>query len=89
MAVAAVTQQPIPVTEVFIGRVQLTTGSATVAFKRITQDSLVFLTGNDAAATGAMRAVITAGTGFVITSLVGAGDTGYVAYMIVIPPPES
>jgi hypothetical protein len=52
----------------------------------ITENSLVFLTGNDAAATGAMRAVITANTGFVITSLVGAGDTGFVAFMVIIIP---
>lgn len=84
MAVGAVTQQILPVTNIQIGRTVLVAGAATVALKEITENSLVFLTGNDAAATGAMRAVITAGTGFVITSLVGAGDTGFVAWMVVI-----
>jgi len=84
MAVGAVVQQILPPTNVQIGRTQLTTGAATIALKEITENSLVFLTGNDANATGAMRAVITAGTGFVIASLVGAGDTGFVAWMVII-----
>ena len=84
MAVGAIAQQILPTTNVIIGRVQLTTGAAIVAMKQITENSLVFLTGNDAAATGAMRAVITAGTGFTITSLVGAGDTGFVAFLVII-----
>jgi len=86
MAVGAVTQRILPVTNVIVARVQLTAGAATVSLPQITENSLVFLTGNDAAATGAMRVVITAGTGFVITSLVGAGDTGFVAYMVIIIP---
>ncbi len=86
MAVGAVTQRILPVTNVIVARVQLTTGAATVSLPQITENSLIYMSGNDAAATGAMRAVITAGTGFVITSLVGAGDTGFVAYMVVIIP---
>ena len=86
MAVGAVTQRILPVTNVIVARVQLTTGAATVSLPQITENWVIFMSGNDAAATGAMRAVITAGTGFVITSLVGAGDTGFVAYMVVIIP---
>lgn len=84
MAVGLVADRVCPLTNIHIGRIQLTTGAATVAFKEITEDSLVLLTGNSALATGALRAVITAGTGFVITSLVGAADTGFVAYMVII-----
>lgn len=86
MAVGAVTQRELPLTQIIIGRQVLITGTATVDLKQITENSLIFLTGNSAAATGALRAVITAGTGFVVTSLVGAGDTGFVAYMVVIIP---
>lgn len=86
MAVGAVTQRELPVTQVIIGRQALIAGAATVGLKQITENSLIFLTGNDAAATGALRAVITAGTGFVVTSLVGAGDTGEVAYMVILIP---
>lgn len=87
MAVGAVTQQPIPVTEMFTGRQVLVAGAATVAFKRITQDSVVLVSSNSLTATGAYTVVITAGTGFVITSSVG-GDTGFVGYTVIIPPPE-
>lgn len=87
MAVGAVTQQPLPVCETFIGRQVLVAGAATVAFKRITQDSIVLVSCNSATATGILVVVITAGTGFVVTSSVG-GDVGFVGYMIIIPPPE-
>ncbi len=89
MSLATVTQQPIPVTETFIGRAYMTAGTVTVPFKRITQDSIVIATSNDPTATGAIRAVPTAGVGFVLTSLVGFADNGYIGYMVIIPPPES
>lgn len=83
MAVGAVTQQVLPVTNVQIGRSQLSGGAATVALKEITENSLVFLSGNDANVDGALQAVITAGTGFAIASSTG-GDSGFVAWMVVI-----
>jgi hypothetical protein len=86
MAVASVSQRELPLTQIIVGRQILVTGAATVSLKQITENSLIFLTGDDAAATGTLRAVITAGTGFVVTSLVGAGDTGYFAYLVVIIP---
>jgi hypothetical protein len=83
MAVGAVVQQILPSSNVQCGRVQLTGGAATVALKEIKDTSLVFLTGNDANVDGACQAVITAGTGFAIASSTG-GDSGWVAYMVVI-----
>jgi hypothetical protein len=88
MAVGAVTQQPLPVTECFIGRQVLVGGAATVAFKRITQESIVLASCNSALATGALSIVITPGTGFVVTSSVG-GDVGFVGYMVIIPVPDA
>jgi len=63
----------------------LVAGAATVALKQITDNSLVFLSGDDANVDGILQAVITSGTGFVVTSSVG-GDIGFVAYMVVIIP---
>jgi hypothetical protein len=59
-------------------------GSVTVAMKEITEDSLVFVSSNSTGVTGALKTVISAGVGFTTTSLVGAGDAGLVAYMVVI-----
>lgn len=86
MAVGAVTARALDLTNIIVGRSKLTAGASIVALPQITDNSLIFCTGNDAAATGAMRAVITSGTGFTITSLVGAGDTGYVAWLVVLIP---
>ena len=85
MAVAAVSQRELPLTNIRIGRDKLTGGAATVSLKAITENSLVFLSGNDANVDGALQAVITAGTGFAIASSTG-GDAGYVAWMVVIIP---
>lgn len=83
MAVGAVTRFVPPLTNNIAGRSQLAAGAVTVSLPEIKETSLVFLANNSAAATGAQRAVITAGTGFVITSGVG-GDTGFVAWWVVI-----
>lgn len=86
MAVGAVTIQPLPVTDVVIGRSQLSGGTVSVTLKSINDNSLVFCQGNDANVTGVLKVAITSGTGFSITSTVG-GDTGFVAWMVVIRPP--
>jgi hypothetical protein len=88
MAVSTLSARPLPTTDVIIGRGLSAAGSLTVALPAITEDSLVFVTNNAAAATGALRVVITAGTGFVVTSLVGAGDSGVIAWMVILIPVE-
>lgn len=85
MAVGAVSQRALPLTQIIVGRQVLVAGAATVALKQITDNSLVFLSGDDANVDGILQAVITSGTGFVVTSSVG-GDIGFVAYMVVIIP---
>ena len=87
MAVAGVTPQPIPVTETYVGRTQLAGGTVNVAFKHITEDSVVIASGNDAGVTGILTIVITAGTGFSITSSVGA-NAGWVGWLVIVPPSE-
>lgn len=88
MAVTTVVKQPLPVTNTLVGRDTMAAGSLTVTLPQITEESIVFACGNSAGVTGALRSVITAGTGFVVTSLVGAGDAGLVAWMVVIPPAD-
>jgi precorrin-6B methylase 2 len=85
MAVGAVSQRELPLTQIIIGRQVLIAGSATVALKQITDNSLIFVSGDDANVDGILQTVTTNGTGFVITSSVG-GDVGFVAYMVVIIP---
>ena len=85
MAVTTVVKQVMPVTNCLVGRDTMAAGSLTVALPQITEESLVFVCGNSAGVTGALRAVITAGTGFVVTSLVGAGDAGLVGWCVMIP----
>ncbi len=88
MAVSTLSQRILPVNNIVIGRGLMAAGSLTVALPAISEDSLVFLCGNADAATGALRAVITAGTGFVVTSVVGAGDSGVVAWIVILVPVE-
>lgn len=85
MAVGAVTQRPLDLTNIIVGRDKLTAGTVTVSLKQITDNSLVFMSGDDANVDGVCQAVITSGTGFVITSQTG-GDAGYVAWMVVLIP---
>ena len=87
MAVAVVTAQPAPLTETYIGRTKLAGGTVNVALKHITEDSVVIVSGNDAAVTGILVVVITAGTGFSVTSSVG-GDAGYVGWAVYVAPSE-
>lgn len=86
MAVSTVTQRILPVTNVIVGRDTMAAGSVTVALPTITENSLVFVSSDSTGVTGALKTVITAGTGFVTTSLVGAGDAGLVAWLVVIIP---
>jgi hypothetical protein len=83
MAATTVSARELPLTETIVGRSKLTGGTVSVALKGITENSLVYVSGNTSTATGAYTVVITAGTGFSITSSVG-GDAGYVAWMVVI-----
>ena len=85
MAVGAVTQRELPVTQVLIGRSKLAGGTVDVTIKQITDNSLVFCQGNDSTVTGILTVVVTAQTKFSITSSVG-GDAGYVAWMVIIIP---
>ena len=85
MAVGALSQRELPLTQIIIGRQVLIAGSATVALKQITDNSLVFVSGDDANVDGSLQTVTTSGTGFVITSS-NAGDVGFVAYMVVLIP---
>jgi len=86
MAVGAVAKRPLPVTNVIVGRVGLTAGAADVDMNEITEDSLIFLSGNSGASSdGALTATITAGDKFAIASSDGTND-GYVSYMVVINP---
>ena len=84
MAVTTVTDRILPLTNIHCGRVTMAAGTVTFAMKEITEDSLVFPASNSTGVTGALKVVITGGVGFVITSLVGAGDAGLVAYQVVI-----
>jgi len=59
----------------------LASGTATVANTSVTANTLVFPSSQSATVTGALRAVVTAGTGFTITSS-NASDAGLVAYQI-------
>ncbi len=86
MAVGAITQRTLPVANIICGRDTMAAGSVTVAIPGITENSLVFVSSNSTGVTGALKTVITAGTGFVTTSLVGAGDAGLVAWMVVLIP---
>ncbi len=88
MAVSTLSQRILPVTNVIIGRDTMAAGSVTVALPAISEDSLVFTSSDSTGVTGALKTVITAGTGFVTTSLVGAGDAGLVAWMVVLVPVE-
>ena len=83
MAVGALSQRILPPANMQIGRSKLTAGTVSVAFPGVTDNTLVFASGNDAAVTGILTIVVTAGTGFSITSSVG-GDTGYVAWVVVL-----
>ena len=83
MAVGAVVQQILPPTNCQVGRSQLSGGTVTVAFKEITENSIVLVTGNDANVDGACQVVITAGVGFAITSSTG-GDAGWVGWLVII-----
>lgn len=85
MAVGTLSKRPLPVSNVIIGRSTLVAGTVDVDMNEITEDSLVFVSGNSAAVTGVLSVVITAGDKFSITSSVG-GDTGVVAWMVVINP---
>ena len=85
MAVGAIARQALPVTQVIIGRQVMVAGAAIVLMKQITDNSLIFASGNDAAVTGILTITRTAGTSFTITSSVG-GDVGFVAFMVVIIP---
>lgn len=86
MAVSTLTARGLLLTNVIVGRDTMAAGSLTVALPTITENSLVFPASNSTGVTGALKTVITAGTGFVVTSLVGAGDAGLVAWMVVINP---
>ena len=85
MAVAAVTQRELPVTQILVGRQVMVAGAAVVLMKQITDNSLIFASGNDSAVTGILTITRTVGTSFTITSSVG-GDVGFVAFMVVIIP---
>ena len=83
MAVGAVTTRQAPLTNIKVGRTKLTGGTVNVSLKQITAASVVLVSGNDASATGAYTVVITAGTGFSITSSVG-GDAGFVGWAVFL-----
>lgn len=68
-----------------MGTATLTAGTVTVNTTAVTANSRVFLTGQVAGVTGALRVnARTPGTSFTITSSVGA-DAGAVAWMLVEP----
>jgi len=85
MAVGAVSARQLPLTNITIGRQVLIAGSATVVLPTITDNSLIFVSGNDANVDGILQTVTTSGTGFVITSS-QAGDVGFVAWFVIIIP---
>jgi len=83
MAVGAVSTRQAPLTNVKIGRSKLTGGTVSVSLKQITANSIVLVSGNDGSVTGILTVVITAGTGFSITSSVG-GDAGFVGWAVFL-----
>jgi hypothetical protein len=83
MAVATVTMRNVRLTMMRAGRSKLTAGAVSVSLKEITEESLVFLSGDDANVDGALQCVITEGTGFAIASS-EAGDAGYVAWLVIV-----
>lgn len=85
MAVGAIAVQPLPVTQVLVGRSKLAGGTVAVALTQITDNSLIFANGDDSAVTGILTITRTAGTSFTLTSSVG-GDAGFVAWLVVILP---
>lgn len=85
MAVGEITARGVPLTNMVCGRSQLAAGTVSVALPTITDNSLIFLSGNNANVDGVVQAVITSGTGFVITSQTG-GDVGFVSWLVIIIP---
>jgi len=83
MAIGTVSDRSLPLTNVHVGRVKLTGGTVAVALPGITDNSLLFVSGNGSGVTGFLTTTITAGTGWAVTSSVG-GDAGFVSYMVVI-----
>lgn len=77
---------PVPVTQMYCGVATLGAGgTATIAFKDITANSIVLLSMAATDNTGTPEYAITAGTGFVISSS-QAGDTGNVSWVVIVIP---
>ena len=65
------------------GTATLVAGTVTVALPSVTANSLVFVTRTlNGGTTGTIQAVVTAGTGFVLTSS-SALDTSTVGYVVI------
>ncbi len=83
MATGAVTQRAATEANMIQGRSKLAGGTVTVGFKQATDSTVILASGNDGSVTGILTIVITAGTGFTITSSVG-GDTGFVGWLAIV-----